>query len=128
MGLNIAIAAAGEAGKKQPDADGNKTGQWVLLVGPLLTPATKIKTEKGPAIYSANASFIYVGGTNGNPSVALAPILSQLELKRETSEKNSSTLKLMIANRHVLVKGDEIKDEYENTIKTTDVSDKLISV
>ncbi|MCL1123197.1 hypothetical protein [Shewanella surugensis] len=125
MSFNIATAVMHELGTKKPEADENKSGQWILFVGPLLEPTIKLNTEKGAAIYTVNASFLYVGGTAGKPPVSVPPVMSELQLTRESSQKNADTLKVKVAGKYVLIKGDEIKDEYDNAIKVTGVSQKM---
>lgn len=102
---------------KKHDADGNKSGKWTAVGPPIKEPAAKTFTEKGPALFSGIAHFLYVGGTNGGPPVPLPPVPSVVELKAE------KTLWLE-KGKHYLHDGDEEEDDFGNKLEVSVISGK----
>lgn len=101
------------------DADGNKTGKWNILVGPIMELSEKVKTDKGPPIMKADVNLIYMGGSNGSPSVPLPPVMSVISLTPPGATKAKN-------KKYFLLEGDQKDDPYGNILKVSDVSEKLL--
>ncbi len=117
-----AIAAevkATPSSQKHP-SDTGQSGAWQLLGKEIPEPATNLKSEKGAALLSATANFIYMGGTiAGAPPVPLPPIPSgPLKLEPKSTQLTSSS-------KPVLVDGDTIKDSFGNELAVSVVSSVL---
>ncbi|MEA1052371.1 hypothetical protein U5801_21555 [Lamprobacter modestohalophilus] len=97
------------SGSKHP-ADLNKTGKWVKAGQPIVEQAPAAKSEQGPVLLSATASFTYLGGSCSSPPIPLAPIPSTITLKPKTATK------LSVNGQSVLLEDDEQTDAFGNKL------------
>jgi len=118
MGKKIATNVEAVPSSQKHPGDGNKTGSWQAAGAPIKSPAQKIKTENGPALFNAKANFIYNGGSNGAPAVPLPPIPSMVDLQAKPS-------KVVEAGKPVLLEGDQLDDAFGNKLKVSVVSAKM---
>ena len=120
MSRGVATAVAVELSQKKLDADTNTSGSWSILVGPITEPSSKINTEKGAALLSADVLLIYLGGTikGTSPPASIPPVISSIKLTQPENTK-------LIHNQKCLLENDKKEDDHENCLKVSDVSAKL---
>ncbi len=122
MSKAIAVDIKGTPSTQKHPADVNQTGAWQLVGKEIKEPATKFKTEKGEAILSATANFMYSGG-----SVPAGPASAPLPAIPSTVKLDAKPSKLKATSKPVLLDGDKIKDPFGNELAVADVSAKALS-
>ncbi|HEX7837650.1 MAG TPA: hypothetical protein VF469_09320 [Kofleriaceae bacterium] len=104
---------------KTHDTDTNKSGQWTLVTSSV-TRGNKVSVNAKLVEIGATASWSYIGGSTGSPSVTVPPISDSATLKA-----NPTLLKDQ--GRDILVNGDQASGsvDSDNKIVVTTSQNKL---
>ena len=113
--MPIAVAVEGdtqeETSTAKLPADSNQTGSWAL-VKLTVVPGTKVSVEGKKVELSATASWLYSGGTSGQPSVPVPPIPDSASLQ-------AGATKLTDVGQGILIDGDEVTGKADSGNKIT---------